>query len=420
MKTEIINIGDELLIGQVVNTNASWMAAEMDGAGFPVQRVTILADNRAEILSTLSEAENRSDIVLITGGLGPTKDDITKEVLCHYFGTKLVFDQPSYENIIRIFKDRGFPVTALNRKQAEIPETAIPLQNINGTAPGMWIEKNKQSGKEITIFISLPGVPYEMKSLLKSEVIPRLQQRYSPLSIVHRTILTQGIGESFLSDLLEGWEKSLPPPLHLAYLPQPGIVRLRLTGSGPDKNLLTGQVEREVKKLYNLIPEYIYGTEEETLEEIIGRMLTERNCTLSTAESMTGGYIAHLITRIPGSSVYYKGSVIAYSNEIKQKELGVREESLIAHGAVSEVVVLEMVLGVRQKFGTDYAIATSGIAGPDGGTANKPVGTSWIAIATPNGHQTFHYLMGDERERNIRKTALQALNLLRKAILSEK
>ncbi len=418
MRTEIINIGDELLIGQVVNTNASWMASEMDRAGFSVQRVTILADNREEILNILSEAENRSEIVLITGGLGPTKDDITKEAICQYFGTKLVFDESSYENVVRIFKDRGFPVTELNRKQAEIPETAIPLLNKNGTAPGMWIEKDKPGGSGMTVFISLPGVPYEMKSLLTNEVIPRLTQKFSPLPSFHKTILTQGIGESFLSDILEDWEKTLPSSLHLAYLPQPGIVRLRLTGSGSDKNFLAEQVEREVEKLYNLIPEYIFGEEEETLEGIIGKLLAERNYTLSTAESCTGGYIAHLITRIPGSSGYYKGSVIAYSNEIKKKELAVREESLFAYGAVSEVVASEMVLGIQQKFATDYAIATSGIAGPDGGTPDKPVGTIWIAIATPTSLQAFHYLMGDERERNIRKTALQALNLLRKAIIS--
>ena len=418
MKAEIINIGDELLIGQVVNTNASWMASEMDCAGFPVGRVTVLADNREEILNTLSAAENRSEIVLITGGLGPTKDDITKEALCHYFKTKLVFDQLSYENVVRIFSDRGFPVTELNRKQAEIPETAIPLLNKYGTAPGMWLERENPPGKGPTVFISLPGVPYEMKNLMRAEVIPRLKQRFLPRPTFHRTILTQGIGESFLADILEDWEKGLPPLMHLAYLPQPGIVRLRLTVSGAVENLLEGQVKEEVKKLYDLIPEYIYGEEEETLEAIIGRLLKERNCTLSTAESCTGGYIAHLITRIPGSSGYYKGSVIAYSNEIKRNELAVREESILAHGAVSEFVVSEMALGVQQKFGTDYAIATSGIAGPEGGTPDKPVGTIWISIATPTSHQAFHYLMGDDRERNIRKTALQALNLLRKAIIA--
>lgn len=417
MQTEIINIGDELLIGQVVNTNASWMAAEMNGAGFPVQRATVLADDRQEILNTLSEAENRSDIVLITGGLGPTKDDITKDALCHYFSTKLVFDQASYENVARIFRDRGLEVTDLNRKQAEIPEIAIPLLNKFGTAPGMWLEKERP-GKSPVIFISLPGVPYEMKNLVITEVIPRLTTKFLPLPTLHKTILTQGIGESFLSDLLEEWENSLPAPLHLAYLPQPGIVRLRLTSSGPDKNLLRQLIGQETKKLYKLIPDYIFGEDEETLEGIIGKLLTERKSTLSTAESCTGGYIAHLITRIPGSSQYYKGSVIAYANDVKMKELSVTSKSLSTHGAVSEAVVKEMASGAREKFGTDFAIATSGIAGPDGGTPEKPVGTTWIAIATPENIQAFHYLMGDERERNIRKTALQGLNLLRKGILA--
>ena len=416
MKTEIINIGDELLIGQVINTNATWMVTEMGGSGFPVQRVTILADDREAILRALSEGETRSDIVLITGGLGPTKDDITKEALCHHFNTKLKFDQASYENVARIFGERGFPVTELNRKQAEIPEGSVALLNNYGTAPGMWFERTSPSGSGIRVIISLPGVPYEMKNLLRTEVIPKLIQKFKPLPTVHRTILTQGIGESFLSDLIEDWEENLPLPLHLAYLPQPGIVRLRLTGSGPDKNLLKEMIEKETEKLCNLIPEYIFGEGEESLEQIIGILLTEKKRTLSTAESCTGGYIAHLITRIPGSSAYYRGSVIAYSNEIKQKELSVSEQNISAHGAVSEAVVVEMAKGIQKKFGTDYAIATSGIAGPDGCTPEKPVGTTWIAIATPKGVQAYHYLMGDDRERNIRKTALQSLNLLRKAI----
>jgi len=416
MKTEIINIGDELLIGQVINTNATWMAMEMDGSGFPVQRVTILADNREEILRALSEGETRSDIVLITGGLGPTKDDITKEALCHHFNTKLKFDQASFDNVARIFGERGFPVTELNRKQAEIPEGSVALLNKYGTAPGMWFERTSASASGVRVIISLPGVPYEMKNLLRTEVIPRLIQKFRPLPTVHRTILTQGIGESFLSDMIEEWEKHLPSPLHLAYLPQPGIVRLRLSGSGPDKDHLQKLIEKETEKLYHLIPEYIFGEGEETLEQIVGKLLAEKKCTLSTAESCTGGYISHLITRIPGSSAYYKGSLIAYSNDIKIAELGVSEKVLADHGAVSEAVVTEMAMGARKRFGTEYAIATSGIAGPDGGTPEKPVGTTWIAIATPAGNHAFHYLMGDDRERNIRKTALQSLNLLRKAI----
>jgi nicotinamide-nucleotide amidase len=415
MKTEILNIGDELLIGQVVNTNASWMAKELDIAGFPVHRITMIPDDREVILNSLSEAETRSDIVIITGGLGPTKDDMTKEVLCTFFDSKLVFHEPSFKNIERIFLPRGFKVTDLNRKQAEIPDVATPLHNELGTAPGMWFEKTNQD--RLTVFVSLPGVPFEMKSLITDEVIPRLQKKFPSLPLVHKTLMTQGIGESFLSDILEEWETGLPSFLHLAYLPQPGIVRLRLTGSGPDIALLKKAIEEATAKLYQVIPDYIFGEDEETLEEIVGKLLKARKLTLSTAESATGGYIAHLITRIPGSSEYYKGSIVAYANEIKESQLGVKTESLTRYGAVSEQVVTEMALGVRKKFGTDYSIATSGIAGPGGGTAGKPVGTTWIALATPEGVNACHYLMGEGRERNIRKTSLEALNLLRKAII---
>jgi nicotinamide-nucleotide amidase len=420
MRTEILNIGDELLIGQVVNTNAAWMSNELDSAGFPVNRITVIRDDREEILNGLTGAESRSDIVVVTGGLGPTKDDITKDALCQFFGTKLVFDQKSFENVSRIFRDRGFPVTELNRKQAEIPGTSVPLLNKFGTAPGMWFEKNKPAGNGNTIFVSLPGVPYEMKHLLRDEVIPRLKERFTAVPKIHRTVLTQGIGESFLSDILQEWETSLPPALHLAYLPQPGIVRLRLTASGADNRLLNKLLNKETEKLYSIIPQYIYGEGEETLEEIIGKLLTGKKSSLSIAESMTGGAISQLITRVPGSSKYFKGSIVAYANEVKMDELSVSEESLSVHGAVSEVVVTEMALGIQKRFGTDWAIATSGIAGPDGATPGKPVGTTWIAIATPSRHEAFHFLMGDDRERNIRKTALQALNLLRKAILEEK
>jgi nicotinamide-nucleotide amidase len=260
-------------------------------------------------------------------------------------------------------------------------------------------------------------VPFEMKALVKDEVIPRLQEKFAPQPFVHKTVLTQGVGESFLSELIEGWEKQLPTFLHLAYLPQPGIVRLRLTGRGTDKGLLESSIERETGKLLEIIPDYIFGMDNDTLEEIVGKLLRERKQTLSTAESVTGGYISHLVTRIPGSSEYYTGSVIAYSNELKISGLNVREESLRSFGAVSEQVVSEMAAGVQKRFGTDWALATSGVAGPGGGTAEKPVGTVWIAVAGPDYCQAFHYLMGDDRERNIRKTALEALNLLRKAIL---
>jgi nicotinamide-nucleotide amidase len=415
MNVEIINIGDELLIGQVINTNASWMAGQLNLAGFQLERTTVIHDEREQIMTALGEAHKRSSIVIVTGGLGPTKDDITKEVLCRFFKTRLVFNEDAFRDVENIFKLRGIRVTDLNRKQAELPENCKSIPNHNGTARGMWFTKSDDVS--ITDFIFMPGVPYEMKAMMSGSVIPELQKRYPLTSIHHRTILTQGIGESFLSEIIGDWENSLPENIHLAYLPQPGIVRLRLTATGHDEMMIRTQVETKINALEKLIPEYIYGFDDDKLEGIIGELLQKKSSSLSTAESCTGGYIAHLITSIAGSSKYYKGSIIAYANEIKEMELGVKPETLLKFGAVSEEVVKEMANGIRKKFNTDYAIATSGIAGPDGGTLEKQVGTTWIAIASPVRTVAYHYLFGEERERNIRKTALQAMNLLRKELL---
>jgi len=417
VKVEIINVGDELLIGQVINTNAAWMAEQLNLAGFMVNQFTVIGDNRQEILESLENAHLRSDIILMTGGIGPTKDDITKDALCQFFRTRLVFNQEAYDNIERFFILRGIPVTNLNRKQAEIPEICNPIANKNGTASGMWFETEMAEREGKVIFISMPGVPFEMKAMLTDPVIPLLKKSFQSQAIVHRTIMTQGIGESFLSDIIESWEKQLPGNISLAYLPQPGIVRLRLTGTGPTEEPVRNQIAEEIVKLKKIIPEYIYGFDDESLEEIVGGLLTAMGSTLATAESCTGGYIAHLITSIPGSSGYFKGSVVAYSNEVKENELDVNPESLLKFGAVSEPVVREMATNIRRRFNVDFAIATSGIAGPAGGTAEKPVGTVWIAIATPTKVIAGKYLFGENRERNIRRTALQALNLLRKAII---
>lgn len=419
VKVEIINVGDELLIGQVVNTNAAWMAEQLNLEGFMVNRFNVIGDDSQEILEALKNAHIHSDIILMTGGIGPTKDDITKDALCKFFDTPLVFNQEAYENIERFFKQRGIPVTNLNRKQAEIPEKCSPIPNKNGTASGMWFETKTPDRETRVVFISMPGVPFEMKAMLKDPVIPLLKKHFQPQAIVHKTIMTQGIGESFLSDILESWEKQLTPNISLAYLPQPGIVRLRLTGTGPVKEIVKSRIDQELVKLKQIIPEYIYGFDDENLEEIVGRMLTAKGSTLVTAESCTGGYIAHLISSVPGSSKYFKGSVVAYSNDIKENELDVKPESLLTSGAVSEVVVREMATNIRRRFNADFALATSGIAGPDGGTDLKPVGTTWIAIATPKRVIAEKYLFGDNRERNIRRTAIQALNLLRKAIINE-
>ncbi len=412
MIAEIISIGDELLIGQVVNTNASWIAEQLNLAGIEVQQITTISDKREHILKILARSFLRSDIILITGGLGPTKDDITKQTLCEFFNTSLVFNNEAYEQIRELFKARGFNVTELNRQQAELPANCIPLKNKNGTAPGMWFNKD---GK---IFVSMPGVPFEMKPMITGQVIPKLRKFYKTGFILHKTILTQGIGESFLTEIIADWEKNLPENFSLAYLPQPGIVRLRITAKGNNKEKLKQEINSFSGKLQEIIPDLIFGYEEDTLEEIIGKLLIEKNQTLSTAESCTGGYISHLITSVPGSSNYYTGSVIAYSNKIKENLLEVKNKTLFDNGAVSKQVVTEMALGVQKKFETDYAIATSGIAGPDGGTEKKPVGTTWIAIATPCKKVIAKkYLFGEHRGRNIRKAALTALNMLRKELI---
>ncbi|MEI6681715.1 MAG: competence/damage-inducible protein A [Bacteroidota bacterium] len=414
---EIINIGDELLIGQVVNTNASWMAEQLSLGGFRVHQVTVVSDSRQHILQALAEAENRSGIVLISGGIGPTKDDITKHTLCEFFNTRLVFNQDAFDSVEKMFARRGYPVTELNRQQAELPEGCTGIPNPVGTARGMWFEKERVTGGK-TIFVSMPGVPFEMKAMMTDFVIPSLKKIFPTPFILHKTILTQGIGESFLAAQIADWENGLPENVKLAYLPQPGIVRLRLTATGIEE-MVRHQIEEAVSNLEQLIPDYIFGYDEETLEEIVGKLLRQRNATLATAESCTGGYLAHLITGVPGSSAYFKGSVVAYANSIKESILGVDPGSLKNYGAVSKQVVTEMAVSTQILFKSDYVIATSGIAGPDGGTPEKPVGTIWIAIATPEKVFALHYLFGDSRDRNIRRTALQALNLLRKAIKRE-
>jgi len=419
MNVEIINIGDELLIGQVINTNASWMAEQLNLSGFSVSQVTVIRDDREHILESLAGAEMRAGIVLISGGIGPTKDDITKHTLCEFFRTRLVFNEAAYRDVEEIFARRGYAVTELNRQQAELPENCTGIPNKAGTARGMWFEKDRTGGGK-TIFVSMPGVPFEMKGMMTGYVIPRLKEIFHTPFIYHRTLLTQGIGESFLAAHIENWESALPGNIKLAYLPQPGIVRLRLSGTGSQEQMVRKQVDAEAAKLENLTAEYLFGYDEDTLEEIIGKLLKANNETLATAESCTGGYIAHLITSIPGSSAYFKGSVVPYANQIKRKILGIKAETLEKYGAVSMEVVIRMAKATQALFDVDYVVATSGIAGPDGGTPEKPVGSTWIAIATPEEVIARHYTFGDSRERNIRRTALQALNLLRKQIILEK
>ncbi|RLD61173.1 MAG: competence/damage-inducible protein A [Bacteroidetes bacterium] len=411
MQAEIISIGDELLIGQVVNTNASWMAEQLNMAGIRVGCILAISDQKEQILETVKIASKRSDIILVTGGLGPTKDDITKKTLCEFYNSKLVFNKDVFEDVKSIFGKRGFVVSEVNKMQAEVPDNCKPIRNKNGTAPGMWFEQGN------TILVSMPGVPFEMKAMMEGFIVPELTKRFRLPALINKTVLTHGIGESTLAAIIEDWENGLPGNIKLAYLPQPGIVRLRLSGKGNEKDILQKQIGDEVLKLHQIIPDLIFGYDKDTMEEVVGNMLRSRKMTLATAESCTGGYISHLVTSVPGSSDYFEGSVVSYSNPVKEKALEVKPESLEEFGAVSEQVIIEMAEGVQQKLNTDYAIATSGIAGPSGGTEDKPIGTTWIAIATPNGVIAKKFHFGEHRGRNIRRAALAALNMLRKELL---
>lgn len=406
MIAEIITIGDELLIGQVIDTNSAWMAEQLNLVGIRVHQITSISDNQQHIVTTLREAGKRAQLILVTGGLGPTKDDITKQTFCKYFDSPLVFSEAAYKNVEKLFAARGIAVTELNRLQAMVPADCTVIANRNGTAPGMWFEK------EGCIYVSMPGVPFEMKAMMEEEIIPRLMNKLNQV-ILHRTILTEGIGESILAALIEPWEDALPPFIKLAYLPQPGMVRLRLTASGTDRNILQQAIQKAEKDLLPLAGKYIFGYDNDTIESVVGDLLRKKGMTLSTAESCTGGNIAQLITSIAGSSDYFKGSVVAYANEIKEQLLGVPHQVLAENGAVSEQTVIHMARGARSQFKTDYAIAVSGIAGPGGGTAEKPVGTTWIAVASPTEIVAQKFLFGDHRGRNIRKASVAALNMLR-------
>lgn len=402
MTTTIINIGDELLIGQVVNTNASTMSGLLTKAGMAVRRTVVVGDAYAEIRAAVDEALRESDAVLITGGLGPTKDDITKTVLCQFFNSELTEDAIVYDNICRIFAARGYEMSETNRHQAWVPRCCTVLNNLWGTAPGMWFETDDHK-----VVVSLPGVPFEMELLMEHEVMPRLQQYFNAGCIINKNILVQGIGESFLSDRIEPWESALPQEIRLAYLPVAGMVKLRLTARGYDPATLQSLIDKAVKALYPLAGEYIVGEDCETLPELVAQTFTENGCTLATAESCTGGTLAARLTALAGASVYFRGGVVAYSNDAKETLLGVRHSTLEAHGAVSEATAREMAEGVRQRLGADFGVATTGIAGPGGGTPEKPVGTVWVAIASPQGTTAQQLRYGDRRQQTIDRTCNQ-------------
>ncbi len=414
MKAEIISIGDEILIGQVVNTNAAWISEQLTGIGIEVDRHHAIADRKEDILEALTNSGRKAELVILTGGIGPTLDDITKTTLAEYFGSRLVHNEEALERIKELLKGR-VDMNELNIGQAMLPDNCRLIPNFHGTASGMWFEKDGVQ------YISLPGVPYEMKAMMSDYILSGLREKYDLPAIVYKTVMVQGIAESHLATLLKDYEQSLPPEVKLAYLPSPGRIRLRISSSGADRHEVEERVERQIERLLPLIPEgHSYGLDEERLEVLIAPLLKERKSTLATAESCTGGAIAQLITSVPGSSEYFIGSVVAYSNKVKEESLGVNPESIAAHGAVSREVVEQMAEGVRKRLGADYAVATSGIAGPDGGTKEKPVGTTWIAVASAETTKSAVYSLGKHRGRNIRKAALTGLNMLRNLLLQNK
>lgn len=409
---EIITIGDEILIGQTVDTNSAWMGTELNQMGIRINRITSVSDNKDEISSSLDEALSRAEVVLITGGLGPTSDDITKDTLAGYFGGKLVMDNEVLENVTERLRRRNLQMNENNRRQAMVPDNCKVLQNLTGTAPGMLFEK---SGK---IVISMPGVPHEMKHIMKEHVLPLLAGRLPGGVIVHKNIMTYGVAEAMLAERLVIFEKELPAEIRLAYLPAYGVIKLRLTAAGSDEKKIRKTIREQVEKLYGIIPDVIYGEDEVMLEEVIGKLLNDNNLTVSAAESCTGGKIASLITSVPGSSGWFTGSVVAYDNSIKTGVLGVSNETLRLYGSVSAETAGEMARGVRRLMGTDYAIAVTGIAGPTGGTADKPVGTVWIAVDSERGLLTEKQIFADNRLVNISRSSYGALNMLRKQIVS--
>jgi nicotinamide-nucleotide amidase len=408
---EIISIGDELLIGQTINTNAGWMGEQLSLIGIRPVRVRVVGDDAASITEALRSAT--ADAVLITGGLGPTKDDITKQVLCAYFGTRLVRHPHIEAAIAAFFRSIGREPLEVNLAQADLPEACTVVPNDRGTASGMWFERDGR------VVVSMPGVPYEMKAMMERHVLPELRRFFHPPAIVHRTILTTGLGESHLAQRIAAWEDSLAEDgIKLAYLPSPGLVKLRLsTYANNDPSGARERVARKADQLYRLIPELIFGEGEERLEQVVGRLLKAAGQTLALAESCTGGYVSHLITSIPGSSVYYIGGVVSYANAVKMEELGIPSDMLELNGAVSQPVVERMASGVRHALKTDWSIALSGVAGPDGGTAEKPVGTVWIAVAGPDRVEAVKVYFPGTRDLVIKRSALAALNLLRLRLL---
>ena len=414
VKASIITIGDELMIGQVTDTNSAWIAQQLNKEGIWIRKRVAVGDDRDEIRKALDEESIASKIILITGGLGPTADDITKPLLCDYFGMKLVTNMEVLKHVQHLFEHIfKRPFTDINRKQAEVPDGCTVIHNARGTAPGMWFEKNEG------IYVSMPGVPHEMKGMMTDLVLPMIRKKITSGIIRHKTLLTAGIGESALAEHIREWESSLPSHIKLAYLPNYGMVRLRITGTGSIEKALDGEMEEYFDKLVVLVQKWLVTAEDKTLVQVISKMLKDANKKLVTAESCTGGYISHLITSEPGSSAIFTGAVVSYANSVKKDMLHVDEQTLIQFGAVSEETVAEMVKGGVKELTSDYCIATSGIMGPDGGSPEKPVGTVWIAVGNEKRITAQKFNFRFDRARNIEMTAVQGLNLLRIYLLEE-
>lgn len=406
MLAEIITIGDEILIGQIVDTNSAWMAQQLNAAGIRVKQISSVSDDKQHIVAALNEAQQRADIILITGGLGPTKDDITKTTLAEYFGVGMRRDEGALENVKRIFSRYNRPLLEVNIKQADVPANCEVIPNKNGTAPGMWFNHN---GK---VFVSMPGVPFEMMYMVEEEVIPKLKQTFTLPFIHHRTILTVGEGESFLAERIADLEEALPAHIKLAYLPKLGSVRLRLSGYGDDETTIKQQVNEYASQIAARVRNVVAAEEDIPLEKAIMNKMAAAGLKLSVAESCTGGYIAHLFTQHAGSSEVFLGGAVSYSNELKESVLGVTEETLWQHGAVSEQTVTEMLQGALLNFKSDFAIAVTGVAGPGGGTPEKPVGTVWIGVGSQDKQVIKMFTFGNKRTQNIERTAITALGML--------
>ena len=413
VRAEIITIGDEILYGQILDTNTQWISLELDKLGIKTIRKSSVGDQASEITQILQEASSRADIVFITGGLGPTKDDLTKKVLADFFNCGLAMHPEALQDVTEFFAKRGRELSDINRDQALLPTKAQFVPNKQGTAPCMWFEEKG------VIWVSMPGVPFEMKAIMETEVLPRVIKHFKTPVIFHKVIKTVGIGESYLSDLIQEWELSLPSHIKLAYLPSLGIVKLRLTAFGDDLDSLSADVETELARVMPLISSYVFGYEKEELAEVVGFLLRKMKTSLGVAESCTGGHLAHQFTQISGSSDYFTGGIVSYANQIKMEQLGVSASILSEFGAVSEPCIRAMAEGARKVLGTTYALATSGIAGPTGGTEEKPVGTVWIALAHPEGVITRKLQLAGTRMQNIHMTSLASINLLRRFLLHD-